>query len=339
LALEEEEVETGTAPQLASNSPPKISPNESLVFIFIELVYHSLKKAIYNKSIMGYKVGLVLQGGGTRSAFTAGVLDTLMENQFVFPYIIGTSAGALQAVNYLSGDVGRSKDIAINLMTDKKFVSLFNLLHFGTLFNFTYLFVEVPKTVIPFNSKAYLASPVRFTVATTGLEDGKAHYFVKGVCPEMWKALAASSSLPLLTWKPVLVEGHPYLDGGPAANIPFRRALEDGCEKIVVVSTRALGFRKAAPKKKHLHQAKLLYKKYPEFLKAYAQESNIYNQDADDLDALEKSGKAFVIRPSQPVTIGRTCRNKAKLDALYHEGADVTRDAISQLRLFLSSPE
>jgi hypothetical protein len=109
---------------------------------------------------MGFKVGLVLQGGGTRSAFTSGVLDTLMENKISFPYIIGTSAGALNAVNVLSGDIGRSKDVDILLMDDKKFISLHNLLHYGSLFNFTYLVVDVPKNLIPFNAKAYNESPV-----------------------------------------------------------------------------------------------------------------------------------------------------------------------------------
>src|SRR5574344_70805 len=285
---------------------------------------------------MGFKVGLVLQGGGTRSAFTSGVLDTLMENKISFPYIIGTSAGALNAVNVLSGDIGRSKDVDILLMDDKKFISLHNLLHYGSLFNFTYLVVDVPKKLIPFNAKAYNESPVHFVVAATGLEDGKDHYFVKGECTEMWKANAASSSLPLITWKPVMVEGHPYLDGGPTANIPFRRALADGCEKIVVVTTRAKGFRKSPAKKKNLRRAHFLYKEYPEFLKAYAKESDVYNADADALDALEASGQALVIGPAHPVTIGRTCRDKAKLDALYHEGVDVAKSALEKLKVFLS---
>jgi len=285
---------------------------------------------------MGYKVGLVLQGGGTRSAFTAGVLDTLMENKISFPYIVGTSAGALDAVNWLSGDIGRSKTIAINLMDDKKFVSLHNLLHYGSLFNFTYLVVDVPKKVVPFNVKAYNESPIHYVVAATGLEDGKDHYFVKGECREMWKAIAASSSLPLITWKPVMVEGHPYLDGGPTANIPFRRALADGCESLVVVTTRAHGFRKAPAKKKNLRRAHFLYKQYPEFLKAFAKESEVYNADADALDTLEAAGKAFVICPSHPVTIGRTCRDKAQLDALYHEGVDVTKSLLEKLKVFLS---
>ena len=54
---------------------------------------------------MEKRIALVSQGGGTRGAFTAGVQDVLMREGIRFPYIIGTSAGALNNVDYLSGDI------------------------------------------------------------------------------------------------------------------------------------------------------------------------------------------------------------------------------------------
>jgi len=286
---------------------------------------------------MEYQCGLVLQGGGTRSAFTAGVLDVLMENKIGFPYVIGTSAGALSALNFLSGDEGRTKKIEIALMRDSKFVSLSNLLFKGSIFDFDYLFFTVPETIIPFNKKAYMDNPTHFVVATTDLETGKARYFVKGECQDMWSAIAASSSLPLLTRKPIFVDGHPCLDGGPTANLPFRKALEDGCFKIVVVATRARGFRKDEPKRTHIREAEILYKKYPAFVEAFANQHFSYNRSAEELDLLESNGQAFVIRPDHPVTIGRTERKKEKLNALYKEGQEVAKRLLPSLRLFLSS--
>jgi len=286
---------------------------------------------------MEYQCGLVLQGGGTRSAFTAGVLDVLMDNKIDFPYVIGTSAGALNAINFLSGDKGRSKEIEITLMRDARFVSLSNLVFKGSVFDFDYLFEVVPKTIIPFDKKTYTENPTRFVVATTDLETGLPRYFAKGECENMWSAIAASSSLPLLTRKPIIVDGHPCLDGGPTANIPFRKALDDGCFRIVVVATRAKGFRKDEPKRTHIHEAEFLYKKYPEFLKAFSNQHFAYNRAVEELDLLEKSGQAFIIRPDRPVTIGRTERKKAKLLALYHEGQEVAKRLLPSLRLFLSS--
>lgn len=170
---------------------------------------------------MDKQIALVLQGGGTRSAFTAGVLDVLMDEDISFPYVIGTSAGALSAINLLSGDKGRNYLVVTKLLTDQRFASIHNFTFRGSFFNFPYLFIDVPKKKIPFNRKAYQESSTRFVCAVSDMEIGAARYFEKGVCTSFDKAVAASSSLPLLTRKPVMVEGHPCLDGGTFANIPF----------------------------------------------------------------------------------------------------------------------
>lgn len=285
---------------------------------------------------MAYSCGLVLQGGGTRSAFTAGALDVLMDAKIAFPYLIGTSAGALCAVNVVSGDIGRSKGVAVDLMRDRHFISLNNLLFKGSIFDFNYLFNVVPNTLLPFHREAYEKSPIAYTVATTDCLTGKARYFKKGECDDMWDAIAASSSLPLLTKKPVLVDGHPCLDGGAAANVPFQKALVDGCQKIVVILTRDITFRREPPAKKRIQQARRMYGAYPNYVKAYAKQAEVYNQADEQLRRLEKEGRAFVIRPSSPIEIGHTERNKKKLLALYNRGVSDMKERLSALKSFLS---
>ena len=49
------------------------------------------------------KSALVLEGGALRSVYAAGVLDVFMENKIAFEYVLGVSAGALNAGNYISG--------------------------------------------------------------------------------------------------------------------------------------------------------------------------------------------------------------------------------------------
>ncbi|MFA5481498.1 MAG: patatin-like phospholipase family protein, partial [Bacilli bacterium] len=68
-------------------------------------------------------VALVLQGGAVRGAFTAGVIDVFMENDVYFSYLVGVSAGALIALNYLSRQIGRSCSLVIDSMSDRKFIS------------------------------------------------------------------------------------------------------------------------------------------------------------------------------------------------------------------------
>ena len=248
------------------------------------------------EAVISKDIALVLQGGGTRGAFTAGVLDVLMENGLYFPYVIGTSAGALNGVNYISKDLGRSKYVSTELMSDRKFVSFSNLIFRGTIFNFTYLFHTVPKEKLPFNAAEFRTSPIEFVCCATGMADGQAHYFVKRECKEFYKALAATSSLPLVS-KPVDVEGEKYLDGGVVAAIPYRKPLDDGFPKIVVIETRERGYRKKKAKKSKQLLAKLLYGKYKSFLASNKRSVEAYNEAADEIERLQEEGVAFVVAP------------------------------------------
>lgn len=277
--------------------------------------------------------GLVLQGGGARGAFTAGVLDVLMERNVYFPYLIGTSAGALNGVNYLSRDIGRSKIVTTELLGDKRFVSVTNFFRRGTFFDFAYLFHNVPKTRLPFNAAAYNGSPIEFIAAATGM-DGKPYYFRKCVCKEFYKALAASASLPLIS-KVVDVEGTPCLDGGVVAGVPFRKALEDGRDKLVIIETRARGYRKKPTGWAKMLLAKLMYGKYREFIKLYRRQAELYNADADEIERLEDEGKVFVIRPDVPPVVKRAERDKDKLLALYEEGRGVMAREFDKMLAYL----
>ena len=280
------------------------------------------------------KIALVLQGGGARGAFTAGVLDVLMEHHVTFPFVIGTSAGSLNGVNFLSGDIGRSKYVSTELMNDKKFVSFGNLIRRGSVFNFDYLFHTVPSSILPFNQEAYDSSKVEFYAAATRMADGKAKYFHRGEVSDFYQALAASSSLPLLA-KPVLVDGERYLDGGTAACIPFRKPLEEGFEKIVIIETRQDAFRRPNPSKRKVLMAKLLYRRYPKFIEAYKHQGDTYNVDEDEILSLRDKGIAFVVRPDVAPDVSTTEKNKQKLTALYEVGRKIMERELPALLDFM----
>lgn len=285
---------------------------------------------------MEQQVALVFQGGGTRSAFTAGVADALLDLKLSFSYVIGTSAGALCAANFLSGDRGRTKEVAFSLMKGTKFVSLHNLVHKGSFFDFNYLFSPDCFAKFPFNREAFQNNTTVFYAATTDLETGGVRYFQKGVTPNIDLALAASSSIPLLTKKPLIVEGHPCLDGGSVASIPFRKPLEDGIKKIIVVTTRDKTFRKGPDKASKCKKAKKLYSAYPNFICSFAKQNEVYNRDTEDLISLESKGNVFVVWPPKPVTIGRAERSKVKMQALYEEGYSTLMNLLPQLKAYLA---
>ncbi len=280
-------------------------------------------------------IALVLQGGGARGAFTAGVLDVFMENRLVFPYIIGTSAGALNAVNYISGDIGRSRKVTTEVLLDPKFCSFRNRVFRGSAFNFTYLFHELPKTTLPFNAAAYNESGVRFFCVSTGLADGKVAYFEKGVCKEFYKALASSASLPLIS-RPVRVEGEKYFDGGVVAPVPYEKPLEDGYEKLVMIMTRPEGYRR---KKKGggivSFVSWLLYHRHKAFYASYKKQNDYYDAGYAAAERLEKEGKAFVIYPPAHIHVGRIEKDRKALEALYQAGRDAGEAKFAALLEFV----
>lgn len=284
---------------------------------------------------MAKKTGLVLQGGGMRGAFTAGVLDVFMEHHISFSYVVGTSAGGLNGVNFISGDIGRGKYVTCEMVHDKKFLSVKNLLLKGSLFDFKYLLFTLPeKNILPFNSKTYEENPTEFLVACTGMEDGQARYFKKGECRDFWNAIAASASLPLLA-KPVEVDGKLYLDGGPTAPIPFKKAFEDGCEKVVVVGTREPGYRKKPLKESYKRLCKRFYRAYPKFIESYNRSAEAYNDDANEMENLQKEGKLLLVQPAFPVTVSQTEKDEKALLALYLEGRRIAEENLDSLRDYL----
>lgn len=276
---------------------------------------------------------MVLQGGGARGIFIAGVTDAILETGISFPYVIGTSAGALIGFNIVSKDIGRAKKVIIQGMADKRFASFKNYRKTRSYFDFNYLFHVVPKESIPFNYEEYENSDMTFYCGCTCLEDGAPAYFEKSH-PEFFSAAAASSTLPFMG-DPVKVGDRHYMDGCTVCPIPFRKALEDGVEKMVVVFSRDRSYRKGRRGFFSKLGFKLKYRKYPNYLKGSLEANELYNRDMDELFELEKQGKAFLIMPRTAPTVGRSEKDPEKLEELYREGYSVGKEELPKLKAFL----
>ena len=289
-----------------------------------------------NEKLEVKDVALVLQGGGSRGAFTAGFLDVLLENGIVFPYVIGTSAGALNAINYLSEDQGRGKIVTTKKVRDKRFLSTKNLIFKGGAFNFDYLFNELPKT-LGFSQDVYDKSNIEFECAATSMENGQVAYFnKKDYDDKTFKAaLAASSSLPLLA-QPVEVQGHLYFDGGVVAAIPWRRPLELGYRKIVVVLTRNKDFRKGNSKRSLGKTALyfLKYHKHKKFYEAIKTAPHRYDQDIIAVNSLSENQLAIPIYLETKSKIKSTEKRERILLSLYDQGREQAKKHLGEIKEF-----
>ncbi len=119
-------------------------------------------------------------------------------------------------------------------------------------------------------------------------------------------------------------------DGGIVDSIPVQYALDQGYEHPLVVLTRNKGYRK---KNGNIRAAKAFYRKYPLLQKAIFQRNIVYNQTMDLIEKLEDEGKITVIRPENPVIVGRMEKDTAKLAALYDEGYKLAEKFIADKQL------
>lgn len=276
------------------------------------------------------QTGLVLEGGGMRGVYTAGVLDFFLEQELHFPYVIGVSAGACQAASYVSRQPGRNKKVNIGYIREPRYLSYRNLLKSRSLFGMDFIFDEIPKKLEPFDFDTFYQSPQRYVIGTTNCHSGEPVYFDKETCgPELiLKVLRASSSLPFVS--PIVkVNGLDLLDGGISDPIPVRQSIAAGNRKHLVVLTRPHGYRKKAFS--HPWLARRAYKAYGGLVQAMLDRHQVYNDTLDFIDSLEQEGGAFVIRPSKPLQVSRLERNVQKLTELFNLGYEDAKDAYSRI--------
>lgn len=279
------------------------------------------------------KTALILEGGGMRGLYTAGVLDVLMENDIYTDVAVGVSAGALFGINYKSKQIGRVLRYNIKYTGNSSYTGWKSLLKTGNLMNKEFWFEDIPFKLDPMDCETYRNNHTEFYAVVTNMENGKAEYrsIFDLKNEECMEYLRASGSLPFCS-KPVVVNGIPYLDGGIADSIPLKKYINEGYDKAIVVLTRPANYRKNGG----IHGAGLFYKKYPEFVKTLSNRNTVYNEQCEYVEKLEKEGKIIVLRPSELVDISRTEKDRAVLQKMYDLGIKDTKIKIEEIKSYLN---
>ena len=269
------------------------------------------------------KTGLVLEGGGMRGVFTCGVLDYFMDAGLHFPYAIGVSAGACNGLSYMSHQRGRAKYSNIDLLDKYHYIGIRHLWSKRSLLDMDLLFDYFPNHILPYDYKSYAENPGRYEMVTTDCLTGKACYWEEKLDEKrIIEIVRASSTLPYVC-PMAQVDGRLMLDGGIVDSIPIVRAQEQGYETCIVVLTRNKGYRK---KESNMKLPFFIYRKYPELRSALTKRNELYNGQLELVERLEEQGKVVVIRPKNPLSVGRMETNVDKLTALYNEGYACAKD-------------
>lgn len=267
-----------------------------------------------------------------RGMYTAGVLDVLLEHNIRVDCIAGVSAGALFGVNYLSEQKGRAIRYNKRFNSDKNYMGLRPLLREGNIFSTEYAYGDVPRRLDPFDDDSYRSSGIPFYAVVTNVVSGEPAYVqIKSVFEQM-DTLRASGSMPFAS-RPVEIGGQKYLDGGIADSIPFQWLSGQGCDKLVVILTQDMDYRK-----KPMPSAliKLYGRKYPVVAEKLRERHELYNRSVELLKQWEGEGRAFVIRPSRPIKISRLEKNPEKLQAVYDLGFKDGQAALGRLREYMN---
>lgn len=282
------------------------------------------------------KATMVLEGGATRGVFTAGALDFLMEHDFYTTDVVGVSAGACNAVDYVSKQIGRTKDCMIHEGEEfQYYYGIRKIFKERCLMDMDLVFDRLPNELIPFDYETYFSSEMNCELVTTNCVTGKAEYMSEAKERErLMKICRASCSMPLAA--PIVkIDGSPYLDGGLADSVPIKRAISYGNEKIIVILTRNAGYRKKAPGRGQQKLYQSAYKKYPQLVKTIMNRYQDYNQEMRLIEKLEREGKIFVLRPKIKA-ISRMEKNWETLTSFYEHGYVQMKDAYPALMEYMN---
>ena len=277
------------------------------------------------------KIGLVLEGGAMRGLFTAGVLDIFLDNNVEVTDVVGVSAGTLFGVNYVSKQRGRALRYNLKYINDKRYMNVKSWLKTGNLINKDFTYYKLPFQLDVFDNKTFKESPINFFATVTNIETGEAEFIKIEDAYKQMETLRATSALPFIS-EIIEVGGKKYLDGGISNSIPIDFFEKQDFDKVIVILTRPITYRK---EKTTGIQYKLFYKKYPKLVEKLENRYKEYNDTVDKIVELEKEGKLFVIRPSENITIKRLEKDIEKLQKVYDLGLKDGNNIIEDLKQYL----
>lgn len=280
-----------------------------------------------------YQAGLVLEGGGMKGVYTAGVLDFFLDKEIEFSSVYGVSAGACNMCSYLSKQRGRARDVTLDYLDSRRYCSLESLITTGDLFNVQMCYHLIPEYLNPYDYETFDRYRGKAYSVATDIVTGEPKYFrIRDMKADIDK-IRASASLPLVS-RNVKIDGGLYLDGGISDSIPLQRSVVDGNRKNVVILTKETGYVRKPSSRSVL--LKLRYLRYPKVAELMAWRHVHYAAQTAYVERMRKNGQVFVIRPKKDIGVGRVEKSLGKLTELYWQGYEDAGRCHGELMEFLS---
>lgn len=281
-----------------------------------------------------YQAGLVLEGGGMKGIYTAGVLDFFLDKGIDFSSVYGVSAGACHMCSYLSKQRGRALDVNVDYLDCRRYCGVESLLTTGDIFNVNTCYSLIPDYLHPYDHETFDKYQGKAYAVVTNIQTGLPEYLrIRDLRKDIVK-IRASASLPMVS-RNVKIGNKYYLDGGISDSIPLQKSIMDGNLKNVVIMTKEIGYVRKPTS--YLEMIKLRYLNFPKVYEVMRDRHINYNETLEYIERQKECGQAFVIRPKKASAVGRIEKDKEKLLALYEEGYRDAGDCYEELLAYLNS--
>ncbi len=282
------------------------------------------------------KTGLIVEGGGMKCAYSAGVLDAFLDEDIRFDYCIGVSAGSANCASFLAGQRERNLRYYTKHVKDPMYFGLRSLLASGSLFGLQYIYGTMTNEggVDPLDYDKYRNNPTDTYIAATDAETGQPHYFNKNeVERNDYRPIMASCALPVAC-RPIVFGGHTYFDGGVSDSVPVAHALANGCERMIVLFSKPEGYR-MKPQGGRPAYTLALRRRYPKTVEALNRRHQMYNAQMEQAEALEAQGRVLSFHPSASIKTGTYDTDPAVTQRLYDNGLRDARERMGKVKEFL----
>lgn len=280
------------------------------------------------------KTGLVMEGGALRTIFSCGVCDAFLDAELPLPdYFVGVSGGAAYGVSYLAKQKRRNLKLLTTYANDPRYMGWRNLANpkNKSFFGLKFAYETIPTQLLPFDYDTFDAYPGTIEAVVTNVNTGLAEYLEMDRRQVPNQQLIASCSIPLMF--PIAeLDGQLYLDGGCADAIPWKRALDVGCDRVLVLLTQPRDYCKQVDSTLTLIEQ--TFRKYPSFVNTMQHRVERYNASREELFAREAAGDLMVIAPEDTFGCSRTERNTEVLRALWQSGYFAGRKASASVLSF-----
>ncbi len=273
-----------------------------------------------------------------RASLTSGMVVTLLREGLDFAWVAGISAGASNAVNYLSGDARRARRSFVEFAADEQFGGLRYFARGQGMFNAEYIYQKAggPEEALPFDWESFQSNPSDMRIIAFDAESGDEVVWSRKDTPhidDLMVRVRASSTMPALM-PPVHLDGHVYVDGamGEDGGIALSQAQREGFEKFVIVLTQERSYRKVPQRFPSVYRQ--VFRRYPALGEALLTRWARYNETRERIFALEEEGKAHVFAPERmPVDNGT--RDLRRLAAAHRMGLSQSRRELPAMCEFL----